>query len=601
MPARNKGNHLRKPNMEETIQQPSGILRFAAPYRSRIGLSVGALLLSGAANIATYLVVADIFTRLFADTPLTASYMLSAGVLALVFMLIKSGFEYLGLDFSHFVAYGILADLREALVAKLLKMPMGDVRKRGHGEIKKNFVDNVEEMELVLAHIIPEGIGNTVTLGVALTALFFISFKMALAVLGVVLIGMTAFILVFRSGLKKLKFYYASSKNMNNNIVDYINGMEVIKVFNQGAASYDKYSNSVRDFRNYTVDWAKASWKYTAIYRVVMTSPLLFALPAGFYLHMTGQLAVGHLVLSIMLALSMGPPLLRMMHFAPNVAVLLEKSAHITAILAEDELGGSDTPKIPKQFDIDISDLQFAYTEKIVLEDINLKFPQNSLTALVGESGAGKSTLARLLVRFWEHQRGDIKVGGVSIRDIPFDHLMGRISYVAQDNFLFQMSIRENIRLGNPGATEEEIITAAKSACCHEFIMATPNGYDTVVSASGATLSGGERQRITIARAIVKDSPIVILDEATSFTDPENEDKLQEALNKLISGKTVIVIAHRLSTVVHADQIVVLDGGKVHQTGKHRELTETSPIYRRLWQSHENVAGWRISVGGESK
>lgn len=587
--------------MGKSIQQPGGILGFATPYRNRLFISVGVLLISGVANMATYLVAADIFTKIFADIPLTTGYILSMAGLSLVFMLTKTGFEYLGLDHSHFVAYSILADLRKALVEKFLKLPMGRVRKRGHGEIKKNFVDNVEEMELILAHMIPEGIGNAAVLIVAIIALFFISFKMALAVLCTAFIGMAFLVLVFRQGLKKMEAYYTASRNMNNNIVDYINGMEVIKVFNQGTVSYGKYSNSVRDFKTYTVDWAKSSWKYTAVYKVVMTSPLLFALPAGLYLHVNGQLAIGSLVFSIMLALSMGGPLLRLTHFAPSVAILLEKSAHITAILREEELRKSDNPQIPKRFDIDISDLRFAYTDKTVLEDIRLSFPQNTLNALVGESGAGKTTLARLLVRFWEYKSGDITIGGVSIRDIPFDHLMQCISYVSQDNFLFRMSIKDNIRIGKPDATEDEIIRAAKAACCHDFIMRSPQGYDTVVTASGSTLSGGERQRVTIARAIIKNAPIIILDEATSFTDPENEDKLQLALNELIRGKTVIVIAHRLSTIVHADQIVVLDNGKVHRTGKHQELIETSRIYQRLWQAHENIAGWRISVGGETK
>lgn len=587
--------------MKEPIQNPTGILSFAAPYRGKFIVCVCELLLSGAANIATYLVVADIFTKIFADTPLTSAYILFAAGLALIFLLIKNGFEYLGLDHSHGVAYSILADLRQALAQKFLKIPMGSVRKRGHGEIKKNFVDNVEEMEMLLAHMIPEGIGNITSLVVAVIALFAVSFKIALAILGVILIGMTAFMLVFIKSVKKLKAYYESSKNMNNNIVDYINGMEVIKVFNQTATSYKKYSDSVSDFKIYLADWAKSSWKYTTVYKVIMTSPLLFALPVGLNLYMGGRLNIGGLVLSAMLALSMGGPLLRLMAFAPAVAQLRAKSAHITAILKEEELCEGSDLKIPEQFDIDISGLCFAYTDKNVLEDIRLSFPQNTLTALVGESGAGKTTLARLLMRFWEYQTGDIKIGGISLRDIPFDHLMQCISYVSQDNFLFQMSIGENIRMGKPDATQEEIIKAAKAACCHDFIMAAPRGYDTVVTASGATLSGGERQRVTIARAIIKNAPVIILDEATSFTDPENEDKIQEALNELISSKTVIVIAHRLSTIVHADQIVVLDNGKVHKTGKHRELIQTSEIYQKLWHAHESVAGWSIAVGGDTK
>lgn len=584
--------------MKRSVQRQNGILSFAGPYRGKLIICVCELLLSCVANIATYLVAADIFTKIFSGPPLSPDYILSAAVLVLMFMLIKNGLEYLGLDRSHVVAFGILADLRQALAQKLLRLPMGSVQKRGHGEIKKNFVDNVEDMELLLAHMIPEGIGSIASLVVTIMALFVISFKMALGVMGVIFIGMTAFLLVVSKGVKKLKLYYESSKNMNDNIVDYINGMEVIKVFNQTATSYKKYSNSVSDFKIFTADWAKSSWKYTAVYKVIMTSPLLFSLPLGLNLYMEGQLNIGDLVLSAMLVLSMGGPLLRFISFIPNVAALREKSDHIMAILKEKELYESKTPIIPEHYDIDISNLCFAYTDKTILKNIRLSFPQNTLTALVGESGAGKTTLARLLMRFWEIKTGDIKIGNVGIRDIPFDHLMQCISYVSQDNFLFRMSIKENIRLGKPDATQEEIVKAAKAACCHDFIMKKPQGYDMVVTASGATLSGGERQRITIARAIIKNAPIIILDEATSFTDPENEDKLQKALNELICDKTVIVIAHRLSTIVHADQIVVLDNGKVHKTGKHRELIENSKIYQQSWNAHENIAGWSIAAGG---
>ncbi|WP_035275056.1 ABC transporter ATP-binding protein [Desulfogranum japonicum] len=585
--------------MEKILQKPTGILRFARPYRRTFILCVFELLLSGAANIAVYLVVADIFTKIFAHSSLTSAYISFAALLVVTFLLLKNALEYMGLNHSHIVAFNILADLRQALAQKLLKIPMGNVRKRGHGDIKKIFVDNVEEMEMLLAHMIPEGIGNFASLAVAFAVLLAVSFKMTLAVLGVVIIGMAAFMLMFMQGVKKLKAYYASSRNMNNNIIDYINGMEVIKVFNQTASSYKKYGDSVTDFKVYTADWAKSSWKYTAVYKAIMTSPLLFSLPLGLNLYMNGQLSIGALVLCVMLALSMGVPLLRLMAFAPSVAMLLEKSSHITAVLKEEELQQSSSPELPEHYDIDIANLSFAYIDNNVLEDINLSFSQNSLTALVGESGAGKSTLAMLVMRFWEYQAGEIKIGGIALKDISFDHLMQCISYVSQDNFLFQMSIEENIRLGKPNATRDEIIKAAKAACCHDFIMEAPKGYDTVVTASGATLSGGERQRITIARAIIKDAPIVILDEATSFTDPENEDKLQSALNELICGKTVIVIAHRLSTIVHADQIVVLDKGKVHTTGTHRELVETSPIYQQLWDAHNNIAGWSIAVGGE--
>ncbi len=570
------------------------ISNFLSPYKKKISLSVFYVFFSGVCNIAVFIIVAKLLGFIFEGGTIGIIQMSVYAFLIFLLHFAKAGFLYRGMDHSHVVAFSILASIRKTFTDKFLRIALGDVQKRGYGEIKKNFVDDIEDLEKLIAHMIPEGIGNTAILLISTITMFAVNYKLALSTLAIVPVGIVAMIIMVSISTKKLSTYYASSKNMNDNIVEYINGMEVIKVFNQTGSSYEKYSRSIKDFRKFYWNWAKPGLPFKSIYKVILTSPLLFALPLGFLMYGNGEIGLESLVLSIMLALCIGDPLLTLLNFVSAIAMTKEKSKNIISILNEDELYRAENPKEPKGCAISITDLSFAYDDKWVLNDISLNFKKGSLNALVGESGAGKSTLARLLVRLWDYQEGDIKIGGVSIKDISFDRLMNLVSYVSQDNFLFNLSIKNNIKIGNENATDEEVINAAQIAQCHEFITKLPHGYDTIVSASGSTLSGGERQRITIARAIIKTADIIVLDEATSFTDPENEDRLQTALSGLIQGKLVVVIAHRLSSVVDADQIVVLEKGKIHAKGTHGELIEESPVYKKLWDAHEQAAIWNI-------
>jgi ATP-binding cassette subfamily B protein len=391
--------------------------------------------------------------------------------------------------------------------------------------------------------------------------------------------------------------WYASSEAMNNNVIEYIGGMEVIRVFGQTTRSFKKYSDSVKDYRNKTLDWYKMSWNYTTTYAVLLPAALLFLLPVGVLCFAGGTLSLGTFVISMLLALSLGTPLVRMIQFFPAFPQLKYKSQIIESIFAVPDMPEGNVPA-PASSDVTYENVSFAYGARDVVKNLSFNAGAGTITALVGESGSGKSTLARLLVRFWDVREGEVKIGGVPVRELSFATLMDQVSFVSQENFLFNASIMENIRCGRPTATDDEVIEMAKAAQCHDFILQTEHGYDTMAGGSGEKLSGGERQRICIARAMLKNAPIVVLDEATSFTDPENEDKIQEALSGLIAGKTVIIIAHRLSTILDAHNIVLLDNGKIADQGRHEELLSRSALYKKLWDAHMESMEWNIATGG---
>lgn len=567
---------------------------FSKKYRGTMYFSVVLLCLSILFGIVPYFALYHIIDRSLSGAVVDFEYAIKIAMVIGGGFLLKHILYFQGLDQSHNLAYRTLGDMREKLADKFLKLPMGTIHQRGHGEIKKNFVENIEEMEVLLAHHIPEGISNIIMILMTLVVMFFIDWRMTLIGLLVVPIGLAVFTFNVRLGTTKMDQYYKTSKAMNDTIVEYVNGMEAIKVFNRAAESYEKYTNVIKDYHKFTIDWFKQSYFYASIYGSVLPATLLFLLPAGIYFYLGASLSLAKMILLILLSMTVGTSLLRFVDFMPKMYALKYKSDQIISIFAEKELDLNGQLDAPKNNNISFENISFSYDQTEVIKNLSLELKENSLNALVGESGAGKSTLAKLLVRFWDVNKGEIKIGDVNIKDIKFDSLMNHISYVSQDNFLFNTSIEENIGLGNPSASKEDIIVAAKAASCHEFIMKKKDGYSTLVGESGNSLSGGEKQRITLARAILKNAPIIVLDEATSFTDPENEDIIQEAIGNLIQNKTVIVIAHRLSTIVDADKIIVLDRGEISGEGRHDDLLETNEIYKRLYNAHEAARNWEI-------
>jgi ATP-binding cassette subfamily B protein len=572
------------------------VYSYSAKYKKTMIASIVCLTIAAVLSVIPYFIIYDIIMRFTGTGTLSVQYIAIAAGAILACLLLNTYALMKGLTFSHHLAYDTLMGMRKKVADKLLNVPLGTLERHSTGSLKKNFVENIENMELLLAHAMPEGISNIITLVILSVALFVVDWRLALLTLAVVPIGIAPFFAIFKISVKKMVPYYQASKKMNENIIEYINGMEVIKVFNQTTSSFKKYSSSVKNYTKYTLDWYKMSYNYMTLYDVFLPATLLFVLPIGMVLYLGGTLSIGAFILGILLAMSIGIPIIRLVEFFPTFPMLKQQSSKIDEFLNELELKNGESVLPPKNHAVTFDHVTFAYNELDVLHDVSLTAKENSVTALVGESGAGKSTLAKLLVRFWDIKSGEIKIEDVNIRNLSFETLMNEISYVSQDIFLFNTTIIENIRMGNPKATDDEVIKMAKLAQCHEFILETEQGYQTLVGEAGDKLSGGQRQRIAIARAMLKNAPIVVLDEATSFTDPENEDKIQVALNGLIRGKTVIVIAHRLSTIVDADQIILLDGGKVSARGTHSELLAVSPVYQKMWMAHRESMEWDIAV-----
>jgi ATP-binding cassette subfamily B protein IrtA len=578
------------------LREIINVYSYARQYRKTMYAAIGFLTVSVIMGVVSYFLIHRIIMRFTGAGAITMTYLGALAGLILVSLFLKTYLHNKGLAASHHLAYDTLMGMRQSMADKLLKMPMGAIAGRGAGGLKKNFVENIEDMEIILAHAIPEGLSNLLTLVVVTLVLAVLDRRLALLALAVLPIGAVPVFLMVRDGMKKMGPYYQASKEMNENIIEYISGMDVIKVFNQTTTSFQKYLMSVEQYKRFTLDWYRVSWNYMTLYSIILPSTLLCLLPCGTLFYLQGTLTLDVLILSILLAMSMGLPLTRLVEFIPLFPMLKQRAAKVGQLFAATELDDGAVTVAPSNHTVTFENVTFAYEDRNVLQNVSLVAPDNTITALVGESGAGKSTLAKLMVRFWEVKAGAVKIGGRDIREFPLATLMKLISYVSQDVFLFNTTIMENIRMGRPDASDAEVIQMAKIAQCHDFIMETAAGYQTVAGAAGDKLSGGQRQRIAIARALLKNAPIVVLDEATSFTDPENEDKIQAALSGLIRGKTLIVIAHRLSTIVDADQIVLLDGGKISARGTHRELLTASPLYRKMWQAHQESLNWDIAA-----
>jgi len=579
------------------MEQLLNVYSYAKQYRKSMYSSILLLSASVILAIVPYYLVYHMIMRFTGEGSLSIAYLAVMSGLVFVSLALRTQTHHMGLSSSHRLAYDTLMGMRKRTADKLRMMPMGTIGKHGTGSLKKNFVENIEDMEIILAHAVPEGISNLLTVVIVTGALFALDWRMALLSLAVLPIGLIAVGFMIRDGMQRMGPYYQASKEMNETIIEYISGMEVIKVFNQTASSFQKYRASVDNYKKYTLDWYKVSWTYLTVYSIVLPSTLLFVLPLGTLFYTNGSLTLGTFVLSILLAMSLGVPLMRLVEFLPVFPQLKQKAQKIEELFAEQELTSGARSAVPESCSVSFRHVSFAYKDGVdVLHDISFTARPNTVTALVGESGSGKSTLAKLLVRFWDVREGVIEIGGIDIREYTFEALMNAISYVSQDIFLFNTTIMENIRIGNPDATDAEVVGIAKLAQCHDFIMATERGYQTTVGGAGDKLSGGQRQRIAIARAMLKNAPIVVLDEATSAADPENEDRIQAALNSLIQGKTLIVIAHRLSTIVDADQILVMCKGQIEARGTHGELLQQSPAYRTMWDAHREAMNWDIAV-----
>lgn len=573
------------------------LFSFAAPCKGKMALSVFCAILSVAGGFIPFWAVYEILLA-FINQNVTLNGILIWCLVGAAGYLLRVACHGISTILAHISAYTILEGIRLKIADRLMKAPLGEVMGRRIGYLKNIIMDKVEDLEPPLAHMIPELTSNLLLPVAIFIWMLVIDWRMGLAVLISPVLAMIPMFFLMRNYNSQYAAYMEANNHVNSIIIEYVEGIEVVKAFNQSTSSYEKFVNAVQSFKEFTLAWFKSTWKSMNLMMAIMPTTLLGVLPVGLLLVQNGSISPAELAMGIILSLSIVGPLMKATTFineAKSMEYAVEAANELLNLPVLPDSG--KIVSIPHN-DIALKHVTFSYDgseQNEVLHDVNLELPEESFTALVGPSGGGKSTIARLIARFWDVTGGSITIGGKNVKELSIRQLSELVSFVTQDNFLFNCSLKENIRLGNPNATDEEVYAAAKAACCDEFIVRLDKGYDTPAGDAGKRLSGGEKQRIAIARAILKNAPIVILDEATAFTDPQNEDKIQKSIMALSKGKTLLVIAHRLSTIQNADQIVVLKKGRIVDCGKQVELLKRCPLYADMWKAHIGAKNWSVS------
>ena len=561
------------------------LFAFVGERNSKMRISILLAVLGEMFGIVPFLMVALLADELYRGTATIQRVLFFSGIAAIC-QLIKMLLTWRSSLMSHKISFTILKNIREAITDRMAKVPMGVMLETPTGTFKNLIVDNVAKLEDSMAHFMPELPSNIAAPLCSILLIFILDWRMGLASLITIPLGILFFAAMMRGYGPRMENYMRSANDMNSSLVEYVSGIQVIKAFNRSASSYGKYSKSVNYFHDSTMEWWSQCWFWNAAARAVLPSTLLGTLPVGAWLYMEGTLSLPVFLISLVVPMGFVAPLMKVSEAMEQVSMIKGNLEQVTAFLKTPELVRPSEPVSLGERTYQFEDVHFGYKETEVLHGISFQTRPGTMTAIVGPSGSGKSTIAKLMAGFWDVTSGSVRFGGQDIRQIPFEQLMGEISYVAQDNFLFDKSIRENIRMGNPSATNAEVETAAKAANCHDFIMQLEQGCDTLAGDAGDRLSGGERQRITIARAMLKPSSVVILDEATAYADPENEALIQQAISKLVAGKTLIVVAHRLNTIRNADQILVVANGNIAGRGTQEELLRECPIYQKMWQDY---------------
>ena len=540
-------------------------------------------------KIFPYFIIADVVKLFLSGEKELEKYLVKVVLIALAFIIAEL-FHSLSTVLSHKATFAVLANIRKSCCDKLARVPLGYVKDTPSGTFKNIMVERIDSIETTLAHIVPEFTSNLLAPIVILIYFFLTDWRLALWSLVPVIVGFLSYFGMMLEYKPSFERTVQTTKDLNDAAVEYIDGIEVIKAFGKTESSYAKFTKAAMAYADSFISWMKRCSIFHALMMVVTPYTLLTVLPFGAHYVANGTLAVSDFVICIILSLGIVGPLITVGSYTDDLGKIGVIVDEVAGILEQPELERPEKSEgIPKDNSVTLEDVKFGYHDKEILHEITMELKAGTVNAIVGPSGSGKSTIAKLIASLWDVDFGSIKIGGVDVKEMAFADFNRKIAYVAQDNYLFNETVRENIRQGNPDATDEQIIEVTKKSGCYEFIMQLENGFDTVVGGAGGHLSGGERQRISIARAMLKDAPIVILDEATAYTDPENEAILQNSIAKLVAGKTLLVIAHRLSTIKDSDQIFVVNDGNVTAHGTHEELLVSCSLYKEMWNAHISV------------
>lgn len=576
------------------------VAKFAAVSKASYRKSVVLACVGVLCSMVPYFVMGTMVKQLLKGERDYASFLFEGGLMAL-FLVLGILFHTLSTNLSHKTTFALIAGIRTALCEKLARLPLGTVRETPSGALKNIMVERTDAIETTLAHVVPEFTANMLAPLIMFLYLCRIDWRMALLSLATLPLTMLCLVAMFCDYERPFRRTQETTKVLNDTAVEYIGGIEVIKAFGKAESSYARFARAAEENANSFTDWMRASIVPFSLGMTIAPATLLAVLPLGAVFVMQGTLAFHDYVMILILACGLITPLITALSYSDDIGKATSIFGEIDAVLTLPELSRPvESRVIPDGSEVRLCGVRFGYGEKEVLHGIDLSIPAGKVTALVGPSGSGKSTIAKLVASLWDVGDGSITLGGVDLRDLSTADYNQQVAYVSQESFLFDTTVRENIRMGRPGASDAEVEQIARDSGCYDFIAELENGFDTVVGGSGAHLSGGERQRISIARAMMKDAPLLILDEATSYADPENEALIQQSVAKLARGKTLLVIAHRLSTIVNADQIVVVKDGEISARGTHAELLAESPLYRKMWEAHSSAKD-SVEEGGLSE
>lgn len=588
----------------------TGLARCMELASDRKGLIFLSALLSSLAAIASFIPYIAVYfmireiLNVFPDlVQLDMGRIMNYGWLALAGIVANILLYFLAIFSSHIAAFGTLYDLKVLFADHITKIPLGYHLTIGSGRLRKIMDENIESVEGFIAHQFPDFVASITAPIVMVIILFVVDWRFGLASLAGIILAFIAEFIGFGSGAMKENMgkYQKASEEMNNASVEYVRGMSVVKAFNQTASSFKKLQEAISGYTEWVLKFSLGWQNCMPAFTTIINNIYLILVPVGILIGSnTSNFKEFSMkfIFYLLFVPAIAGVLNKIMYISESFMQIDGNVARMDEILNIPEMPETANPQKPQGEDVVFDHVSFTYTgnnEEKALESVSFAAKQGQITAIVGPSGGGKSTIANLISRFWDVKDGKITIGGVDLRDMAQNDLMRQVSFVFQDIFLFKQSILDNIRMGNRNATEEQVIAAAKAAQCHEFISKLPEGYHTVVGTKGVHLSGGERQRIAIARAIIKDSPIIVLDEATAFSDPENEYLIQKAFEKLMQNKTVIIIAHRLSTIRNADKIIVMEKGQIVESGKHDDLVAAGGRYFQMWNHYTEAINWKLN------